>query len=217
MAIKKFTELAKVEVPVTKKPIFKWDKARQKTVKDGELDTLSWVDCLTALYENGAEKVTFEHVPNANGNLLYVDENGAITIKVFVDVDGDRREIFYPVIDGTKDVDVKKLTQSDIYNAKQRGFVKCVAVNWGLGISLWKKDIDPDTTMKEGEQDYCEQFRTLVNNAVKKCGDVSKMLSHLKGVSDKDIHKYIAELQVIDGITKTLTKVLEDDKEPESK
>lgn len=213
MAIKKFTELSKVEVPITKKPIFKWDKAKQKTVKDGELDTLSWVDCLSALYENGAERVVFENVPTEDGTLLYKDENGAITIKVFVDIDGDRREIFYPVIDGTKDVEIEKLTQSDIYNAKQRGFVKCVAVNWGLGINLWKKEINPDTTLKDSEQDYSEKFRTLVNNAVKKCGSISQMLSHLKGVSDKDIHKYITELQTIDGIMKTLTKVLDDDKE----
>lgn len=213
--IKKFIELAKAEVPITKKPIFKFDNARQRLVKNGELDTLSWADCLTALYENGAEKVTFENVPNENGGLLYKDDNGAITIKVFVEIDGDRREIFYPVIDGTKDVEIKKLTQSDIYNAKQRGFVKCVAVNWGLGISLWKKEVDPDTTVKENEQDYCEKFRSLVNSAAKKCGGVNEMLVHLKGVSDKDIHKYITELQIIDGITKTLTKVISDDKEQE--
>lgn len=213
MAIKNFIELAKIKVPTTKKPIFKFDEARQKFVKDGELDTLSWVDCLTTLYENGAEKVTFENVPNDSGSLLYKDENGAITIKVFVEIDGDRREIFYPVIDGTKDVNVKKVSQSDIYNAKQRGFVKCVAVNWGLGIDLWKKETDPDTTMRENEQGFAERFRTIVNNAAKKCGGVPQMLSHLKGVQEKDIKKYITEIQAAEGIAKILMKVMEDDKE----
>lgn len=211
--IKKFSELSKVEVPITKKPTFKFDKAKQKVVKDGELDTLSWVDCLTTLYENGAEKVTFENIPNENGSLLYKDDNGAIHIKLYVDIDGDRREIFYPVIDGTNDVAIGKLTQSDIYNAKQRGFVKCVAVNWGLGINLWKKDIDPDSTVKSEEQSMSESFRALVNSATKKCGGVKEMLSHLNGVGEKDIKKYIADLQTIDGIVKVLTKVLGDDKE----
>ena len=208
--IKKFSELIKVEVPITKKPTFKWDKAKQKTVQDGEVDTLTWVDCLTCLYENGAEKVIFENVPNEKGELLYKDENNAISIKVFVDIDGDRREIVYPLIDGNKDVELEKLKQSDIYNAKQRAFVKCVAVNWGLGLSLWKK-VDLDKTEKEEEKSLAEQFRALVNTAVKKLGSIPEMLKHLNGVSEKKIKELIEEAKTIDGITKTLIKVLEDD------
>lgn len=208
--IKKFSELIKVEVPITKKPTFKWDKAKQKTVQDGEVDTLTWVDCLTCLYENGAEKVIFENVPNEKGELLYKDENNAISIKVFVDIDGDRREIVYPLIDGNKDVELEKLKQSDIYNAKQRAFVKCVAVNWGLGLSLWKK-ADLDKTEKEEEKSLAEQFRALVNTAVKKLGSIPEMLKHLNGVSEKKIKELIEEAKTIDGITKTLIKVLEDD------
>ena len=208
--IKNFNELSKVEVPITKKPIFKWDKAKQKTVKDGELDTLSWADCISTLYQQGAEKVTFENIPNEDGKLLYLDENGAATIRVYVDIDGDRREIFYPVIDGTKDINLKELKQSDIYNAKQRAFVKCVAVNWGLGISLWKRDLDPDLVQKDEKQSYSEQFRAIVNEAVKKCGGVPQMLEHLHNITEKDIKRFITDLQTIDGITATLGKVLND-------
>lgn len=208
--IKNFNELSKVEVPITKKPIFKWDKAKQKTVKDGELDTLSWADCISTLYQQGAEKVTFENIPNEDGKLLYLDENGAATIRVYVDIDGDRREIFYPVIDGTKDINLKELKQSDIYNAKQRAFVKCVAVNWGLGINLWKRDLDPDLVQKDEKQSYSEQFRAIVNEAVKKCGGVPQMLEHLHNITEKDIKRFITDLQTIDGITATLGKVLND-------
>lgn len=210
--IKSFNELSKIEVPITKKPTFKFNKAKQQLEKDGEIDTLSWVDCLTCLYQNGAEKVLFENVPNENGGLLYKDENNAISIKVFVDIDGDRREIFYPVMDGTKDIAIDKLTQSDIYNAKQRGFVKCVATNWGLGIGLWKKETNPDTVVKEQEESLAEQFRTLVNNAVKKCGSVDEMLKHLEGINEKKIKDLIENAKVIDGIVKTLSKVVENDK-----
>lgn len=208
--IKNFNELSKIEVPITKKPIFKWDKAKQKTVKDGELDTLSWADCISTLYQQGAEKVTFENIPNEDGKLLYLDENGAATIRVYVDIDGDRREIFYPVIDGTKDINLKELKQSDIYNAKQRAFVKCVAVNWGLGINLWKRDLDPDLVQKDEKQSYSEQFRAIVNEAVKKCGGVPQMLEHLHNITEKDIKRFITDLQTIDGITATLGKVLND-------
>ena len=213
--IKNFNELSKVEVPITKKPTFKYNKAKQQLEKDGEIDTLSWVDCLICLYQNGAERVTFENVPNENGGLLYKDENNTISIKVFVDIDGDRREIFYPVMDGTKDIAIDKLTQSDIYNAKQRGFVKCVATNWGLGLYLWKKETNPDTVVQEQEQSLAEQFRALVNTAVKKCGGVNEMLKHLQGINEKKIKELIEEAKTIDGIVKTLTKVVANDKESE--
>lgn len=207
--IKSFNELYKVEVPITKKPTFAYNRATAKLEKAGEVDTLSWVDCLDCLYKNGAEKVIFENIPNANGGLLYKDENNAISIKIFVEIDGDRREIFYPVIDGMKDVSIEKVTQTDIYNAKQRSFVKCVAVNWGLGLKLWQKEITPDDTTKE-EKKQSEIFRDLVNNAVKKCGGVKEMLKHLTNVDEKRIKTLIEEAKEIDGISQILSKVLND-------
>ena len=207
--IKSFNELYQVEVPITKKPTFAYNRATAKLEKAGEVDTLSWVDCLDCLYKNGAEKVIFENIPNANGGLLYKDENNAISIKIFVEIDGDRREIFYPVIDGMKDVSIEKVTQTDIYNAKQRAFVKCVAVNWGLGLKLWQKETTPEDTIKE-EKKQSEIFRDLVNNAVKKCGSVKEMLKHLSNVDEKRIKTLIEEAKEIDGISQVLSKVLND-------
>ena len=211
--IKSFNDLYGIDVPITKKPTFKFNKAKQCLEKDGEVDTLSWVDCLVCLYENGAEKVVFEHIPGANNEIVMKDENNALSIAVFVEIDGDRREIIYPLIDGTKDVAVEKLTQSDIYNAKQRAFVKCVAVNWGLGLKLWQKDNNPDKVEKEEEKSIAEQFRYLVNTATKKCGGVSEMLKHLQGVNEKKIKDLIEEAKTIDGIIKVLSKVLDDNKQ----
>ena len=59
---------------------------------------------------------------------------------VYVDIDGERHEMSYPVIDGSSVVKMEKITQSDVHNASQRAFVKCVAINWGLGLSLWQKE-----------------------------------------------------------------------------
>ena len=206
--IKNFTELSKVEVKASKKPIFK--KKNGEYVQVGEIDVVSWVDCLNALYENGAEKVVFENVLNENGGLLFKDENNSISIKVFVEIDGDRREIFYPVINGTSDIKADKVVQSDIYNAKQRAFVKCVAVNWGLGISFWEND-NPDEVLPPTNESLAEQFRTLVNKAVKQCGSIPEMLKHLNGVSEKRIKELIEQAKDIDGITKTLLKVVAND------
>jgi len=209
--IKNFNELSQVEVKITKKPTFKWSKAKNdwEEVAGKSIDTISWVDCLKSLYENGAEKVEFEHVPNSDGGLIYKDENDTLHIKVYVDIDGVRKEILYPVIDGSKNISLGKLTQSDIYNAKQRAFVKCVAVNWGLGINVWTNDNNPDEVNKSEEiHSVYEYFRNLVNSASKVLGSVPEMLKHLQGVTDKKIKELIASAQQIDGITKTLEKVL---------
>ena len=214
--LKKFNELSQIDVKITKKPTFKYNKARQEfeEVPGKEINTISWVDCLKTLYENGAERVEFENIPNKDGGLLFFDENGCIHIKVYVEIDGNRREIYYPVIDGSKDIKVDKLTQSDIYNAKQRAFVKCVAVNWGLGINTWTKDNDPEALAKIDERpSVYEYFRNLVNTASKKLGSVPEMLKHLSGVNEKQIKTLIDSAKQIDGITKTLEKVLADDKE----
>ena len=214
--IKSFNELSKVEVKATKKPTFKWSKAKQDFEKVGELDVVSWVDCLKVLYENGAEKVIFENVLNEKGGLLFVDENKSISIKVFVEIDGDRREIFYPVINGSSDIKADKVSQSDIYNAKQRAFVKCVAVNWGLGISFWERE-NPDEVEAPQKESIEELFRGIVNEGIKVCGGVNEMLSHLEGTNRKKIEDLIANTKTIDGIIKVLTKVIEEKKENDKK
>lgn len=209
--IKSFTELSKIEVPITKKPIFKYDKAKQKTVQDGELDTISWVDALRCLYENGAEKVTYENVINPNtGGLLFNDHNGCMHICVYVDIDGDRREIFYPLIDGTKVVSADKVTQSDIYNAKQRAFVKCVALNWGLGVNVWKKS-DPEDGAEKGEPEKMSKvFRDLINEKVRSFGGTNNMLKYIsekleKPLTDKKLRELVESAVLIDDIMISLS------------
>lgn len=143
MAIKSFSDLYRLDLGnrVSKKPVFKYDKAQGKSVKTGqELDYISWPDCLVLLYENGAERVLYGNITNSEGHSLFLSNGALPEVRVFVEIDGDRRELTYPVIDGTKDIPMDKIVQSDVHNATQRAFVKCVAVNWGLGLSLWQKE-----------------------------------------------------------------------------
>ena len=75
--LKNFIELSQVDVKITKKPTFKYNKYTKEYEKQEgkDIDTLSWVDCLKALYENGAEKVEFEHVPNKDGGVFCIVYN----------------------------------------------------------------------------------------------------------------------------------------------
>lgn len=142
MAIKPFSELMDLDMKyhISKKPILK--KEGGKWEKVGELDYLSWPDCLCLLYQNGAAKVVYGNVRSGADHPLFLLDGRAPFVRVYVEVDGDRRELDYPVIDGARDISMDKLMQSDVHNATQRGFVKCVAINWGLGLSLWQKEED---------------------------------------------------------------------------
>lgn len=154
MSIKPFNELVKVDLSgkTAKKPVFK--KAPSgKLEKCGELDYLSWADCLAALYENGASKVSYGNVRSRDDHPLFLINNGVPFVRVYVEVDGDRKELDFPVIDGSKDIKMDFLAQSDVHNATQRGFVKCVAINWGLGLSLWMKEENNLENMKNPNDD----------------------------------------------------------------
>lgn len=142
MAIKPFFELMGLDLSsdISKKPVFKKDQQTGKYKQVGELDYLNWADCLSLLYQNGAEKVLFGNVRSGADHPLFLINGVAPFVRVYVEVDGDRRELDFPVIDGSNDISMEKLKQSDIHNATQRGFVKCVAINWGLGLSLWQRE-----------------------------------------------------------------------------
>lgn len=145
MAIKPFSELVALDLSecVSKKPVFKKNKAGGYE-KVGELDYLNWADCLKLLYQNGAGKVLFGNVRSGADHPLFLINGMAPFVRVYVEIDGDRRELDFPVIDGSNDISMEKLRQSDIHNATQRGFVKCVAINWGLGLSLWQREDKED-------------------------------------------------------------------------
>lgn len=145
MSIKSFSELMALDLSdsVSKKPVFKKNK-QGGYEKAGELDYLNWADCLSLLHQHGAERVLFGNVRSAADHPLFLMNGGVPFIRVFVDIDGDRRELDYPVIDGSNDVSMEKMKQSDVHNATQRGFTKCVAVNWGLGLSLWQREEKED-------------------------------------------------------------------------
>lgn len=153
MAIKNFAELMELDLKehISKKPILKKEGGEWKKI--GELDYLSWPDCLWLLHQNGANKVVYGNVRSGADHPLFLIDGRAPFVRVYVEVDGDRRELDYPVIDGSRDISMDKLVQSDIHNATQRGFVKCVAINWGLGLSLWQKEEKDDGNRRKPSDD----------------------------------------------------------------
>lgn len=118
--------------------------------RDGYL-YLNWAKCIDLLRENGAEQVYFDTVqnPKTGGSLyysdaLFTDKNGVgnrcyeTRIKVVID-----DKVYYmqsPVMNGTSPVKDNSMSQQRVWNSMTRSFVKCVAINTGLGFDLWLRE-----------------------------------------------------------------------------
>lgn len=118
--------------------------------RDG-FDYLNWAKCIDLLRQNGAETVYFDTVPNPKtGGSLYesetefVDKNGntnkCYETRIKVVVDDNVWYMQTPVMNGTNPVKDNSMNQLRVWNSMTRAFVKCIAINTGLGFGLWLKE-----------------------------------------------------------------------------
>lgn len=132
--MKSFKELYKHNFgkELKKKPTFYKDKdgKMQKTSEDKWLSYVEWATVLVALYNIGEAKgVTY------SSDMHPTKKN---TLKICLNIDGVDYFSDYPIIDGNSII--SDPNQMQIHKAELRGFVKCVAIHTGLGLSLWQKE-----------------------------------------------------------------------------
>lgn len=181
MAIKSWNEMRQLDIS-------KYVKQRDKA------DYLPWASCMTLLYENGAEKVLLETMTDENGSSLFMsdqvftDKNGGtnrcyeVRIKVTID---DQVYLFsYPVMNGINAVRDNLMNQNAVHKAQMRAFVKCVAINTGLGFNLWMDDADIETDnddlSKHNLWAVKERMQQAYTRAIKKgmsTGDIAKAVN----------------------------------------
>ena len=173
--IKNWNEMRKVDIS-------NYVKQRDKA------NYLPWADCLKLLYDNGADKVLFETLTDEHGSSLFMcdqvftDKSGGtnrcyeVRIKVTID---DKEYLFsYPVMNGINAVRDNLMNQNAVHKAQMRAFVKCVAINTGLGFDLWRDDSDIEETddlSKHNLWAIKERMQQSYTRAIK------------KGMSTKDI------------------------------
>lgn len=132
-----------------------WNEMRKIDVKpfckkrDG-IDYLNWAKCVDLLHEHGAEVVQFEPVTLPNGSSLimsdqvFTDKNGVTNrcyeTKIKVTIDDKTYYMQTPVMNGSNPVKDNSMHQMRPWNSMCRAFVKCVAINTGLGFDLWVKE-----------------------------------------------------------------------------
>lgn len=209
MALKPFNELIKVDLS---------DEVQKRPVKKNSnltLDYLEWANCIKLLYEHGAEKVRYGMIYNENGYPCFYNQNGeAPFVRVWVEIDGERYEEDYPVVNGI--YVVSNPNQLDINKAKQRGFVKAVAINTGLGLSLWIKEeeiINSDKDIqrelnKDESKSLNDKITTMFSQALQVVGDKDLLYTTLQTTQEDMFKLYrsndhaakkilIAQLEVI--------------------
>lgn len=152
-------------------------------------DYLPWSSCLKLLYDNGAEKVTITPLTTESGSSLFManqtftDKNGSTNrcyeVRVKVDIDGNEYAISYPVMNGINPVRDNLMDQNAVHKAQMRAFVKCVAINTGLGFNLWLDDSDMD----DGGEDLSKHNLRAIQERMQ--NQYTKLIK--KGMSTKEI------------------------------
>lgn len=166
----------------------KLDISKYVKKRDGA-DYLPWSSCLKLLHENGAESVQIIPEVNANGSSLFMsdqtftDKNGGTNrcyeVRITVFIDGTPYKISYPVLNGIAAVRDNLMNQNAVHKSQMRAFVKCVAINTGLGFDLWLDDSDI-------EQD-CDDLSRHSIWAIKERMQIAYTRAIKKGMSTKDI------------------------------
>ena len=175
-----------------------WNEMRKLDIsnhvkKRDKADYLPWASCLKLLYENGAEKVSFRPLASETGSSLFMsdqtftDKNGntnrCYEVRVEVVIDGSSFWISYPVMNGINPVKDNLMNQNAVHKAQMRAFVKCVAINTGLGFDLWLDDsdteYDSDDLSKHNLRAIQERMQIAYTNLIKKgmsTGEIAEKL-----------------------------------------
>ena len=135
MALKTWSEMRKIDVtPYCEE-------------RDG-MTYLNWAKCIDLLHENGAEKVFWAPIPDekTGSSLRMVEKvfsdsknntNQCYETRIRVVIDDNEYEMQSPVMNGSNPVKDNSMSQQRVWNSMCRSFVKCVAIQTGLGFNLW--------------------------------------------------------------------------------
>lgn len=143
--LKSYEELRKIDVL----PYCEVKKEKDDRGRVTEIPYLNWAKYIALLHENGAETVYFEPMLSPNGTPLFSDskvwedkngnKNSNYWTQIKVVIDDKTYMMTSPVMNGVNPVKDNSMSQQRVYNSMVRSFVKCVAINTGLGFDLWIK------------------------------------------------------------------------------
>jgi hypothetical protein len=185
---------------------------------------LPWVKCLRLLHDpevGGAERVRYRALPAPDGSYVFCGERhlnkeregACYFVTVEVEIDGEIYTMPFPVMNGTAVVYKDTLNQLRVSNAIQRAFVKCVAVNTGLGIKLWEKDDESTDNGKQPEEVFPhtpllvkEQIEKMITAKLKGGMANTEILQRL-GIGGKEYKSILQGLENASWLLSVLPKI----------
>lgn len=210
--LKSFEEMRKIKVD-------EWAKDR-----DG-FKYLPWARAIDLLYKNGATKVRYEVVKDANGSslhhsdLTFTDKNSKTNkcyeVVVRLTVDDDTYEETYPVMNGVSPIKDDLMSQQRVRTSVARALVKCIATNTGLGFDLWldgeecENDVTDDLS-KHSLRAIKERMEQEVTALIKKgisLGDIAKEL----GMDEDVFRSKFTLFSELSKIEKKLVELMQND------
>ena len=189
--------------------------------RDG-IKYLNWAKCIDLLHQNGAEKVYFEPLTDANGSSLFCSEHAftdkggtinrcyEIAIKVVVD---ENEWIFRgPVMNGPNPVKDNSMSQQRVWNAQTRAFVKCIAIHTGLGFDLWldeecKETEDMDDLSKHSLKKIKQRFQELITAKMTAGNLTLGELADKAGYDEDTIRSYFSYFKLLDEAERRIARV----------
>ena len=136
---------------------------------------------------------------------MFTDKNGITNrcyeVRIKVAIDSCEYLFSYPVLNGINAVKDNLMNQNAVHKAQMRAFVKCVAINTGLGFDLWLDDADIeadiDDLSKHNLFSIKERMQIAYTRAIKK-GLSTRDIANKLGMTEDEVKvyfTYFAQLQ----------------------
>lgn len=203
------------------------ENKEQKDKNGKHIEYIPWNLCLVGLHKIGAEKVRFIPLYNKenehsvftyqNGAMIDKDPNGkrakdpfSPEVHVRVIVDDLEDDFSYPVINGLEVVTMNKINQQLVNSARQRAFVKGVAIMTGFGLKLWEKEeVEAGASEDLGIHNIFSVQKRIERQLTDKLakGMTSKEIYAALGTTETKFRTFMAMFKRADEIEKALQKI----------
>ena len=193
------------------------------TKKRDDADYLNWAVVKQLLHDNGAEKVYFEPIQQANGSSLIMCDrefkdskeniNRVYETRIKVVIDDLEFEMQGPVMNGANPVKDNSMSQQRLWNSQTRLFVKGVAIHTGLGFDLWSRieakedeeNIEEDLS-KHNIMKIAERVKEKITSKMQKGLTLEEVAAKLNMSSD-ELKAYLSYYSILNKLEKEIDKV----------
>lgn len=190
--------------------------------KRDDAEYLNWAVVKDLLHKNGAKKVYFTPLTNANGSSLFMSDqvftdkdgktNRCYETRIKIVVDDMEFEMQSPVMNGANPVKDNSMTQQRVWNSMCRSFVKGVAIHIGLGFDLWCKieakesEDNTEDLSKHNILKVAERVKEKLT-AIMQGGLTLEEIAEKLEITSDELKAYLSYFNTLNRLEKALDKI----------